>query len=213
MVGCATVTYAVGGRRETIPTELLLLHQGVVPNVNLAMAAGIEHRWDDLQLCWSPVLDHDGNTSVEGIAIAGDGAGIGGAAAAIVRGRIAARFAVEMLAPAVAAKLAPMATYRVVLAKAERGRAFLDALFRPAPQFRIPSGRHYRLPLRGGYGKGRSRCCCDRGDRSEPAQGLSSHRHGSVPGPALRPDRHRADGASAWQDSRRRSAIIVSAHR
>jgi bacterioferritin-associated ferredoxin len=136
----ATVTYAAGGRRETISAELLLLHQGVVPNVNLAMAAGIEHRWDDLQLCWSPVLDHDGNTSVEGIAIAGDGAGIGGAGAAVVRGRIAARFAVEMLAPAVAAKLAPMSTFRASLVQVERGRAFLDALFRPAPQFRIPSG-------------------------------------------------------------------------
>jgi thioredoxin reductase/bacterioferritin-associated ferredoxin len=136
----ATVTYAAGGRRETIPAELLLLHQGVVPNVNLAMAAAVEHRWDDLQLCWSPVLDHDGNTSVEGIAIAGDGAGIGGAEAAIVRGRIAARAAVEALTPAAAAKLAPMASFRASLAKAERGRAFLDTLFRPARQFRIPSG-------------------------------------------------------------------------
>ena len=135
----ATVTYKVGSRRETIAAELLLLHQGVVPNVNLAMAAAIDHRWDDLQLCWSPVLDHDGNTSVEGIAIAGDGAGIGGAEAAIVRGRIAARSAVEALAPAAAAKLAPMSTIRASLAKAERGRAFLDTLFRPAPQFRIPS--------------------------------------------------------------------------
>jgi NADPH-dependent 2,4-dienoyl-CoA reductase/sulfur reductase-like enzyme len=136
----ATVTYVSGGRRETIPAELLLLHQGVVPNVNLAMAAGIEHRWDDLQLCWSPVLDHDCNTSVDGIAIAGDGAGIGGAGAAIVRGRIAARAAVEALAPAAAAKLAPMSTFRASLAQAERGRVFLDTLFRPARQFRIPSG-------------------------------------------------------------------------
>jgi thioredoxin reductase/bacterioferritin-associated ferredoxin len=136
----ATVTYGSGGRREMIPAELLLLHQGVVPNVNLAMAAGIEHRWDDLQLCWSPVLDHDCNTSVEGIAIAGDGAGIGGAGAAIVRGRIAARAAVEALAPAAAAKLAPMSTFRASLAQAERGRVFLDTLFRPARQFRIPSG-------------------------------------------------------------------------
>ena len=136
----AAVTYAVGGRRETIPAELLLLHQGVVPNVNLAMAAGIEHRWDDVQLCWSPVLDHDGSTSVEGIAIAGDGAGIGGAEAAVVRGRIVARSAVEALAPVAAVKLAPMATFRTSLAKAERGRAFLDTLFRPARQFRIPAG-------------------------------------------------------------------------
>jgi len=119
---------------------LLLLHQGVVPNVNLAMAAGVEHRWDERQLCWSPVLDAAGATSVEGIAIAGDGAGIGGAGAAVVRGRIAARAAVETLAPAAAAKLASMAALRTARAQAERGRAFLDILFRPARQFRIPSG-------------------------------------------------------------------------
>ena len=136
----ASVSYVAGGRRETIPADLLLLHQGVVPNVNLAMAAGIEHRWDELQLCWSPVLDPNGDSSIDGIAIAGDGAGIGGAGAAVFRGRIAARAALEALAPTAAAKLAPMATLRTGLVKAARGRAFLDRLFRPAPQFRIPSG-------------------------------------------------------------------------
>ncbi|MFT4118121.1 NAD(P)/FAD-dependent oxidoreductase [Bradyrhizobium sp.] len=136
----AGVSYVAGGTRETIAADLLLLHQGVVPNVNLAMSAGIAHRWDDLQLCWSPVLDANGNSSVAGIAIAGDGAGIGGANAAVVRGRIAARAAVEALAPAAVAKLVPMAALRADLAKAERGRTFLDVLFRPAPQFRIPTG-------------------------------------------------------------------------
>ena len=136
----ATVSYVAGGRRETIAADLLLLHQGVVPNVNLAMAAGVEHRWDERQLCWSPVLDQNGNSSVDGIAIAGDGAGIGGAEAAVFRGRIAARAAVDALAPAAAAKLASMAALRTGLARAERGRVFLDTLFRPLPQFRIPSG-------------------------------------------------------------------------
>ena len=136
----ATVSYVAGGRRETMPADLLLLHQGVVPNVNLAMAAGIEHRWDEGQLCWSPKLDQNGSSSIDGIAIAGDGAGIGGASAAVLRGRIAARAAVDALAPAAAAKLAPMATLRAGLTQAERGRAFLDTLFRPPPQFRIPSG-------------------------------------------------------------------------
>jgi NADPH-dependent 2,4-dienoyl-CoA reductase/sulfur reductase-like enzyme len=136
----ATVSYVAGGRRETMPADLLLLHQGVVPNVNLAMAAGVEHRWDERQLCWSPVLDLSGGSSIDGIAIAGDGAGIGGAEAAVLRGRIAARAAIDVLAPAAAAKLAPMAALRTDLVRAERGRAFLDTLFRPAPRFRIPSG-------------------------------------------------------------------------
>ena len=136
----ATVSYVAGGRRETMPADLLLLHQGVVPNVNLAMAAGVEHRWDERQLCWSPVLDLNGGSSIDGIAIAGDSAGIGGAEAAVFRGRIAARAAIDVLAPVAAAKSVSMAALRAGLARAERGRAFLDTLFRPARQFRIPSG-------------------------------------------------------------------------
>ncbi len=62
--------------------DTLLLHQGVVPNVNLALAAGVAHRWDKVQLCWSPRLDAEGRTSIPGILVAGDGAGIAGALAA-----------------------------------------------------------------------------------------------------------------------------------
>jgi NADPH-dependent 2,4-dienoyl-CoA reductase/sulfur reductase-like enzyme len=134
----ASVSYVAGGKRETLPADLLLLHQGVVPNVNLAMAAGVEHRWDELQLCWSPVLDADGMSSVAGLAVAGDGAGIGGVQAAVWRGRIAAHAAVAALAPGAMAKLPAIATLRSQLARAERGRVFLDTLFQPAKQFRIP---------------------------------------------------------------------------
>ncbi|WP_315718732.1 MULTISPECIES: NAD(P)/FAD-dependent oxidoreductase [unclassified Bradyrhizobium] len=130
-----SVTYVAGGKRETLPAELLLLHQGVVPNVNLAMAAGVEHRWNELQLCWTPVLDAFGNGSVAGIAMAGDGAGIGGAQAAVVRGRRAAGDAIKALRPQ--AKIVDLSAE---LARAERGRAFLDVLFQPARQFRIPQG-------------------------------------------------------------------------
>ncbi|WP_315736980.1 MULTISPECIES: NAD(P)/FAD-dependent oxidoreductase [unclassified Bradyrhizobium] len=126
---------AAGGKRETLPAELLFLHQGVVPNVNLAMAAGVEHRWNELQLCWTPVLDAGGNSSIPGIAIAGDGAGIGGAQAALWRGRIAAASAIKALRPQ-----AKVLDYSAQLKRAERGRVFLDVLFQPAEQFRIPQG-------------------------------------------------------------------------
>ena len=131
-----SVSYVTaGGRRERLPVELLLLHHGVVPNVNLAMAAGVEHRWNELQLCWTPVLDADGNSSIPGITIAGDGAGIGGAQAALWRGRIAAERAIKALRPT--AKVSDLSPQ---LKRAERGRAFLDILFKPAKQFRIPQG-------------------------------------------------------------------------
>lgn len=123
---------------ETLPVESLLLHQGVVPNVNLAMSAGIEHRWDDAQLCWNPVVDANGGTSVEGIAIAGDGGGIAGAQAASWSGVLAAIDAVRALKPGPAAKVEPLA--RVALARFRRGRRFLEVLYRPAKNFRQPAG-------------------------------------------------------------------------
>lgn len=134
------VAVGAGGTEQKIAVDTLLLHQGVVPNVNLANAAGVAHRWDERQLCWVPVLDADGNTSVPGIAIAGDGAGIGGAAAAAERGRITAVAAVEALAPGRMRLTPDRSGLAQALRRAELGRAFLDVLFQPAPQFRLPDG-------------------------------------------------------------------------
>jgi NAD(P)H-nitrite reductase large subunit len=121
-----------------MPVDTLLVHQGVVPNVNLANSVGIAHRWDEVQLCWTPVVDDYGNTSIEGIAVAGDGAGIGGARVAEERGRLAAIAAVRALKPS--ASVPDEAAVGRALAKHMRGRRFLDVLYRPADQFRIPRG-------------------------------------------------------------------------
>ena len=126
-----------GGQR--IAADVLLLHQGVVPNVNLAMAAGVEHRWDERQLCFVPVIDTYGGTSIEGVAIAGDGAGIAGAEAAVERGRLAGIAAVRAL-NGEAGKLPDEAASRKTLAKYDGARAFLYTLYRPVNAFRIPSG-------------------------------------------------------------------------
>jgi octopine oxidase subunit A len=125
------------GAEQQLPVDNLFLHQGVVPNVNLAMAAGIEHRWDDAQLCWTPALDAEGTSAIPGIAIAGDGAGIAGAEAAQAFGLLAGLAAVRALRPGVHG-LAPEAALRARLKHALRGRAFLDAYYRPAEQFRRP---------------------------------------------------------------------------
>lgn len=126
---------------QRLPVDTVLLHQGVVPNVNLAMAAGIEHRWDEMQLCWTPVLDAAGNSGILGIAIAGDGAGIAGAEAAQARGEIAGLAAVKALRPkALGRMLRDDTTVRARLKRAMRGRAFLDAYYQPMSQFRRPIG-------------------------------------------------------------------------
>ena len=72
------------------PADMLLLHDGVIPSVQITRAVGCAHAWSDPQRCWHPVTDDWCQSSVPDILIAGDGAGIGGAAAASVSGRIAA---------------------------------------------------------------------------------------------------------------------------
>lgn len=126
------------GNAQRLAVDNLFLHQGIAPNVNLPMSVGIEHRWSDEQLGWVPVLDAYGNASVEGIAIAGDGAGIAGAEAAEWRGRLAAMAAARALGRSV--PNAEEAHARDALARCLRGRPFLDALYRPAKPFRQPSG-------------------------------------------------------------------------
>lgn len=128
--------YVAGGKVGELALDALFLHQGVVPNVNLAMAAGVEHHWDEAQACFRPKLDGHGRSSVAGIFIAGDGAGIGGAEAAVERGRLAAIAAAREIAPE--RKVPEPSLTENALAQAMRGRAFLDTLFRPSDRFRIP---------------------------------------------------------------------------
>jgi NADPH-dependent 2,4-dienoyl-CoA reductase/sulfur reductase-like enzyme len=132
------VVFGIGDGERRIAADLLLLHQGVVPNVNLAIAAGAAHEWNARQLCFQPVLDTDFGSSVPGIAVAGDGGGIAGGTAAAERGRIAAITAVRALKPA--ATVPDPQTVRQRLQREEMGRAFLDWLNRPAESFRQPEG-------------------------------------------------------------------------
>lgn len=85
-----TIRFKHFGRDKTIETDLLLTHFGVIPQIWLTQAAGCEHQWDHSQQCWRPQHDEWGGTSLEGILVAGDGAGINGARSAEHAGRLAA---------------------------------------------------------------------------------------------------------------------------
>jgi NADPH-dependent 2,4-dienoyl-CoA reductase/sulfur reductase-like enzyme len=108
---------------RTVDADLLLLHDGVLPSVQLTRALGCVHTWSDTQRCWRPVVDEWGRTSVPGILVAGDGAGVLGAAAAVLSGRIAALGLVDGDARALRAERARQAATRKLL----------DALFPPLP--------------------------------------------------------------------------------
>ena len=133
------VTFRRRGKEERLACDLLLLHQGVAPNINLSNATGCVHDWDDGQLAWIPRVDEWFLSTVPGMSIAGDGAGIAGAESAPLRGRIAAIAAATRLGLIGADERDRRATpVRAELSRALRGRLFLDALYRPAKEFRIP---------------------------------------------------------------------------
>jgi NADPH-dependent 2,4-dienoyl-CoA reductase/sulfur reductase-like enzyme len=122
-----------------LAVDHLFLHEGVIPNTQIGMALQLGHRWDEAQLCWRPVLDEWGRTSIPEIAIAGDGGGVFGAEAAALSGQIAALDAAAALGRIPEAerdrRAAPL---RAALDRERALRAFLDALYRPDPSVLAP---------------------------------------------------------------------------
>jgi hypothetical protein len=110
----------------------VLLHHGVVPNTQAARSLGIGHTWNHTQHCFTPSVDAWFGADVDGIFIAGDGAGIGGAAVAEIAGRIAALKVAEELGQVseeVRDRLA--APLRASLRREMAVRPFLDAAYPP----------------------------------------------------------------------------------
>ena len=124
-----------GGATHRLPASLVLVHEGVVPSLHAALSLGCRMSWSDDQDCYAPVLDEWGETSRPRVFVAGDAAGIGGAKAAVLRGRLAALGVAAKLGRAVEAEAAPV---RRALRQALALRPFLDAMFRPRREVFLP---------------------------------------------------------------------------
>ncbi|MCZ6883419.1 MAG: NAD(P)/FAD-dependent oxidoreductase [Gammaproteobacteria bacterium] len=83
------VSFSAAGRHHRIDTDLLLLHQGLIPGLHILQAAGCEIEWNPAQQSWQTPVDVWGETSLNGIFVAGDGGGIAGARAASLSGQLA----------------------------------------------------------------------------------------------------------------------------
>ena len=78
------------GRRAHLRGEHIFLHQGVVPNVNLSMSIGLAHRLERGASVLASGYRPWGASSVDGVFVAGDGAGIDGAVSAAAGGTLSA---------------------------------------------------------------------------------------------------------------------------
>ncbi len=136
----AMVHFSHKGREQQLSCSTLLVHQGVVPNVQLTRALGAEHRWDKLQQCWHPCLDSGGETSAGGVFVAGDSGGIGGALVAELQGKLAAIKIAASLGK-VSQENSDQETGKLhqSIGQELAIRPFLDRLYRPAEVFLRPT--------------------------------------------------------------------------
>ena len=163
------VRFGVGGAQHTLPADHVLLHQGVVPDVNLASAAGCALAWNDLQACFAPVVDAWGGTTVPGLYVAGDGAGIAGASAAEARGRLTALGGRQRARPHRRRRARPRRA-------CGRRRDLAHRIARPlVPRRAVPAGGCVsRFPT-----ATRSACRCE----EVPAAAITNSRAAVAPGP------------------------------
>lgn len=126
------VTFRSGGKSQRIACKTVLLHHGVVPNTQTARSIDIPHRWDEQQACFVPHCNDWGRSPKPAVFIAGDGAGIGGAKAAVLAGEIAALdIACDLERLSTADRDAAAHPLRARLAKERAARPFIDSAYPP----------------------------------------------------------------------------------
>lgn len=135
----AAMIARVGGEVRTFPASTIGLHDGVIPNPQIARLLDIPERWNPVRACFEPVLDRFGRASPT-LWMAGDGAGVAGWETAVERGRLAVLSIGEALG-----RLGPADRERRAIGTLRRIRRFnglrrfLDARYPPASAHRLPA--------------------------------------------------------------------------
>lgn len=112
------------GRERRVACSGLAIGYGVKSETQLAELAGCEFAFDALTEQWLPEIDRDGRADAGRLYLAGDGAGVGGADAAELRGELAALALLED--QGVAVDGARQAAIRKKLARLHRFRVALE---------------------------------------------------------------------------------------
>lgn len=122
-----------------LPADTLLLHQGVIPNIRLPLAAGCDIEWKARAQSWVVSTDDWGRSSDADIYVVGDGSRISGAEASTYQGRLAGMQAALELGKINAAKLDTLAAPVVKARNRHLSiRPFLDSCFTPSPSYLVP---------------------------------------------------------------------------
>ncbi|TPJ81980.1 FAD-dependent oxidoreductase [Mesorhizobium sp. B2-5-13] len=132
------VRYSIGRRRSAVRCDLLVVHDGIIPSLDLSVGAGLTLEWDGQNASWRPRTREDGTATaiddsgrpdqLSRIRVTGDARRIAGADAAIAHGRVAALAILEELNKP---RTRSHETAQAAMSRAIAARPFLDAAFPP----------------------------------------------------------------------------------
>lgn len=131
--------FDVSGNAHEVTADNIFLHHGVQPNLNMTRAMGLDHHWNNEQMCWQATVDDFGQSSVAHVSVAGDGAGIVGADGARSAGRVAAQNILHRLGRISQANRDQKTRADLkYLSALKPFRRFIDCLYRPTEALRLP---------------------------------------------------------------------------
>ena len=133
----SSISYVSCDRQFTDDVDLLLVHDGVIPNTWLAMSAGCRHHWDVQQRCWVPDITGAGQTSRQSVSVVGDAAGIIGADASVLHGEAVASEVIACLEGKQQNALGN-AAHPLLVRQQRLLRRCLDQFYPPAQEFELP---------------------------------------------------------------------------
>ena len=138
--GCVQrLKFQCGGKSVSLDADTILVHIGVIPNVQLTRAMELDHHWDPVQMCWKPTLSDDNMSSRQGVYIAGDNGGIGGALVAELQGELTACCVLSAVSVHNCEQYIKHAIDLKTLIERELAvRPFLDTLYTPPNQAIAP---------------------------------------------------------------------------
>jgi thioredoxin reductase len=134
-----SVRFGHKSQSKILKTDLLLLHEGVIPNTQMSRLSGCVHEWYTAHQYWKPVIDKWGQSSVENLSLVGDCTGIFGAKVAEYAGHIAginSAFKGEAISQIKRDEAA--SPYFKARKKEMRIRPFIDTVYQPNSDMIIP---------------------------------------------------------------------------
>lgn len=124
----------IRGSEQTVPVDTVLTGYGFIPSTELTRLLGCEHQYDLRRGGYVPVRDPGMQTSLPGVYVAGDGAGIGGAELSALEGQVAGYSAAGLLGRLTATQVAErVKRLEGGLARERRFAAMLGQFYTPGP--------------------------------------------------------------------------------